>query len=125
MEPTNTEPEMKEPEAEGESAETQMETSVFGYIFNEIISSPMNMLLLLAIVYLMYKIFKGRRDAARERETPPTPLPKLKKRDMSLQELRQFDGSDPSGRILVAVNGKVFDVTRGKRFYGPGKPPPH
>ena len=23
-------------------------------------------------------------------------------------------------RVLLAVNGKVFDVTRGKDFYGPG-----
>merc|ERR1739842_136880 len=26
------------------------------------------------------------------------------------------------GSICVAVNGKIFDVTRGKRFYGPGGP---
>ena len=42
---------------------------------------------------------------------------------MTLQQLRQYDGvSDESGgRICVAVNGKIFDVTKGKRFYGPGE----
>jgi len=88
----------------------------------EIISSPVNLVLVLAIGFLIYKIFKAKHDAAVERDALSSPpLPKLKKVDMSLQELRKFDGTDSTGRILVAVNGKVFDVTRGKRFYGPGK----
>ena len=43
---------------------------------------------------------------------------------MSLTQLRSYDGesSASEGRICVAVNGKIFDVTRGKRFYGPGGP---
>jgi len=40
---------------------------------------------------------------------------------MTLSELREFDGLKNDGRILIAVNGKIFDVTRGKSFYGPGK----
>jgi len=48
-------------------------------------------------------------------------LPKMKKRDFTIQELREFDGTKGDGRILVAINGKVFDVTKGKHFYGPGK----
>lgn len=35
--------------------------------------------------------------------------------------LEKFNGeSDP--RVLLAVKGKVFDVTNGKSFYGPGGP---
>ncbi|KAG9312537.1 cytochrome b5-like heme/steroid binding domain-containing protein [Chiua virens] len=30
-----------------------------------------------------------------------------------------FDGKD-DGRILLAINGIVFDVTAGRNFYGPG-----
>lgn len=43
---------------------------------------------------------------------------------MILSELRKFDGVHPEGNgfILLAVNGKIFDVTRGKRFYGPEGP---
>merc|ERR1712137_338043 len=34
----------------------------------------------------------------------------------------EYNGTGPEGRVLVAVNGKIFDVTKGKRFYGPGGP---
>ena len=41
--------------------------------------------------------------------------------ELSVAELKQFDGSGPSGRLYVAVNGKVFDVTdKGSQFYGKG-----
>ena len=52
---------------------------------------------------------------------PPPPLPPLKKQDMTLIQLKQYDGTGEEGRVCVAVNGKVYDVTKGKRFYGPGK----
>ena len=51
---------------------------------------------------------------------PPPPLPRMKKKDMTLTELKKYDGSDPDGRVCVAVLGKIYDVTKGKRFYGPG-----
>lgn len=39
----------------------------------------------------------------------------------TLQTLAKYDGvKDP--RVLLAVKGKVFDVTPGKGFYGPGGP---
>ncbi|CAM8898712.1 unnamed protein product [Rhodiola kirilowii] len=39
---------------------------------------------------------------------------------LSAQQLRQFDGTDPSKPIYLAVKGRIFDVTSGKSFYGPG-----
>ena len=46
----------------------------------------------------------------------------MKKQDFNLKKLAELgSGTGPDGRVLVAVNGKVFDVTKGKRFYGPGK----
>merc|ERR1712137_1102792 len=39
-----------------------------------------------------------------------------------MEQLKQYNGNGPDGRVLVAVNGKIFDVTKGKRFYGPGGP---
>ncbi|XP_012547121.1 membrane-associated progesterone receptor component 2-like [Bombyx mandarina] len=52
---------------------------------------------------------------------PLKKLPKLRK-DMTAVELRQYDGTQEGGRVLMAVNGWIFDVTRGNRFYGPGGP---
>jgi len=44
-----------------------------------------------------------------------------KRRELSVAELKQFDGTGPSGKLYVAVNGKVFDVTdKGSQFYGKG-----
>lgn len=41
--------------------------------------------------------------------------------ELSLEELKQFDGTRPSGKLYVAVNGKIFDVTdKGSQFYGKG-----
>ncbi|KAK9279056.1 hypothetical protein L1049_012731 [Liquidambar formosana] len=40
--------------------------------------------------------------------------------ELTPQQLKQFDGSDPSKPIYVAVKGRIFDVTAGKSFYGPG-----
>eukprot|EP00049_Salpingoeca_infusionum_P010818 m.186611 g.186611 ORF g.186611 m.186611 type:complete len:138 (-) comp14758_c0_seq1:1305-1718(-) len=36
------------------------------------------------------------------------------------EQLAQYDGSDESKPILISVKGDVFDVTSGKKFYGPG-----
>ncbi|OBT62255.1 hypothetical protein VE03_08068 [Pseudogymnoascus sp. 23342-1-I1] len=35
-------------------------------------------------------------------------------------DLGQYDGSDPTKPIYLAVNGTIYDVTEGRRFYGPG-----
>mmetsp|Transcript_60481 Transcript_60481/g.142709 ORF Transcript_60481/g.142709 Transcript_60481/m.142709 type:complete len:218 (+) Transcript_60481:76-729(+) len=42
-------------------------------------------------------------------------------KEYTLEELRQYDGSDPDLPILLALKGSVFDVTSGKKFYHPGK----
>jgi len=84
----------------------------------ELVSSPINLALLGLCAFLMYKIVKNRR---RENSDPKHPeLPPMRKRDFTLEQLQEFDGQRKGGRILIAVNGKVFDVTRGSRFYGPG-----
>ena len=53
------------------------------------------------------------------------PLEPMKKRDFTPRQLKPFDGKvsedNPDGRILIGVLGKVYDMTKGKSFYGPGK----
>ncbi|MGH0129574.1 UNVERIFIED_CONTAM: hypothetical protein FKN15_039082 [Acipenser sinensis] len=98
------------------SEEEVVQTSVG--IFQEIYTSPLNLSLLCLCLFLLYKIIRGDKppDMGKEEEQ----LPKLKKKDFTLAELKEYDG-EKNPRILIAINGKVFDVTRGKKFYGPVK----
>ncbi|XP_063232045.1 membrane-associated progesterone receptor component 1-like [Bacillus rossius redtenbacheri] len=89
-------------------------------LFWGIFTSPVNIFLVGVIAVLAYKIIKSRQKVDEPSEPEPQ-LPKLRK-DFTVQELKKYDGTGPDGRVLVAVNGKVFDVTKGKRFYGPGGP---
>uniref|UniRef100_A0A8B9V521 Membrane-associated progesterone receptor component 1 n=1 Tax=Anas zonorhyncha TaxID=75864 RepID=A0A8B9V521_9AVES len=92
-----------------------------GGLLMEIVSSPLNLSLLGLCLFLLYQILRGDRPAVPAGEEDPPPLPKMKRRDFTLAQLRPYDGrSDP--RILMAVNGKVFDVTRARKFYGPEGP---
>ncbi|XP_072171270.1 membrane-associated progesterone receptor component 1-like [Diadema setosum] len=89
-------------------------------LMRELFLNPINLALLSVCGFLLYKIVRGNR-APPEPPQPPT-LPKMKRRDFQMSELKEYDGVKNDGRILIAVNGKVFDVTRGKRFYGPDGP---
>jgi membrane-associated progesterone receptor component len=40
--------------------------------------------------------------------------------ELTAAQLRAYDGSDPSKPIYLAIRGKVYDVTSGRSFYGPG-----
>ncbi|KAF5941085.1 hypothetical protein HYC85_022252 [Camellia sinensis] len=42
--------------------------------------------------------------------------------DVTEEELRAYDGSDPEKPLLMAIKGKIYDVSRSRMFYGPGGP---
>ncbi|KAH8303745.1 hypothetical protein KR018_011930, partial [Drosophila ironensis] len=92
-------------------------------LLSEILSSPMNVALLAIICFLVYKIVRDRTEvpSATFPKDTEAQLPKLR-RDFTVKELRQFDGNQSDGRVLIAVNGNIYDVSKGKRFYGPGGP---
>ncbi|KAG6483533.1 membrane steroid-binding protein 2-like [Zingiber officinale] len=50
---------------------------------------------------------------------PPEPV---QLGDISLEELRTYDGSDPKKPLLMAIKGVVYDVSIGRMLYGPGGP---
>ena len=87
--------------------------------FIKSLSSPLQILGLLIIVFIIRKLVQSK---FRKPPPPPRekPLEPIKKRDFTPQELLEYDGVKQQ-RVLLAVNFKVFDVTRGKDFYGPGK----
>ncbi|KAK3599988.1 hypothetical protein CHS0354_012642 [Potamilus streckersoni] len=102
-------------------AKTEEGSNIFYNILVELFTSPLNLGLLGICGFLLYKIISGRKSP--EPLPPKEPeLPKMKRQDMTLEQLREYDGKGKDGRILIAVNGKIFDVTLGKRFYGPGGP---
>ncbi|XP_053701644.1 membrane-associated progesterone receptor component 2 [Synchiropus splendidus] len=80
----------------------------------------LNLCLLAALAALLLAVYRrwGRRlgaDAALGAEA--SALPKMRRRDFSVEQLREYDGLQ-NPRILMAVNMKVFDVTSGRKFYG-------
>lgn len=85
----------------------------------EIVRSPVNLILVAVIALLVYKIVKSKTKVEEPVEEVKK-LPKLR-RDFTVEELKKYDGTGPDGRILIAVNGSVYDCTRGAKFYGPGK----
>lgn len=92
-----------------------------GGLLQEIFTSPLNLLLLGLCIFLLYKIVRGGGASGDNDDDEPPPLPRLKPRDFTPAELRRYDGvQDP--RILMAINRKVFDVTKGCKFYGPEGP---
>lgn len=95
--------------------------SSFSFLSTDDFDDPVSILVLVALIAVVsyWTFFSGREAEARQSEEPTyTPI---EKRDMTVAELLQYDGSDPSKPILFAVCGKIYDVTRGKDFYGPGE----
>ncbi|KAJ1357376.1 hypothetical protein KIN20_015512 [Parelaphostrongylus tenuis] len=74
------------------------------------------LLVLLVVLFWRWLRRRGEPDV-----TPPAPhnVPPLPKRDMTLEELRKYDGVHDE-HILFALNGTIYDVSRGRSFYGPG-----
>ncbi|XP_066528261.1 membrane-associated progesterone receptor component 2 isoform X2 [Hoplias malabaricus] len=75
------------------------------------------LLLALAACYAAYRRCTRRGGAGANASTEASPLPKMSRRDFTLEQLREYDG-EHNPRILIAVNMKVFDVTSGRKFYG-------
>jgi membrane-associated progesterone receptor component len=44
---------------------------------------------------------------------PPFPDP-VQVGEITLEQLRAYDGKDPAKSILIAIRGKVYDVSRGR-----------
>lgn len=77
----------------------------------------------IVIFYLMKKRDENAQKKEREKALAAAAKDneKVVEKPYSLKELREYDGSDENKPILLAVNYKVFDVTKGKDFYGKSK----
>lgn len=93
------------------------------FFVSGIVSSPLNVLLTAICIGLAYLIYKTAAQDKRDNKTRATKvLPPYPKGDMTLEELRKFDGRNEEGRVMLAVNREIYDVTLGWRFYGPEGP---
>ncbi|CAH0023054.1 unnamed protein product [Clonostachys rhizophaga] len=78
---------------------------------------PLNIALTGLLAYVAYMIFSRPSPSA---QLPPPP-PAVVFKTYTPHTLLPFNGEDGKP-IFFAVRGRVFDVSRGRNFYGPGGP---
>lgn len=74
------------------------------------------MILVSAVLYTVYTIFR-----APTRHELPKPPPPVVFRTYTPRTLLPLNGEN-GNPVYLAVRGRVFDVTSGRNFYGPGGP---
>ncbi|VAH04956.1 unnamed protein product [Triticum turgidum subsp. durum] len=94
---------------------------------------PGTVLAAVAAVAVVYKVASGllapppppprRWQEVADEALPPAPEP-VQVGEITADELRQYDGSDPEKPLLMAIKGQIYDVSqsRVRMFYGPGGP---
>lgn len=84
-------------------------------------------LVVVLIAYIITQYFKcrGCPFAKGSRAAAPKPImaSAVGSLRLTLAQLAEYDGKDPSKPLYIAVRGKIYDVSAGKTFYGPGTGP--
>lgn len=90
--------------------------------------SPATFFTALALVLAVYHVVSGLfgssdqpRPRALEEEMEPLPPP-VQLGEITEEELKLYDGSDPKKPLLMAIKGQIYDVSQSRMFYGPGGP---
>ncbi|KAL7944258.1 cytochrome b5 [Trichoderma barbatum] len=100
-----------------EYVEQRMNDEAAKEVVSASLVSPLNLLLLSIILYTAYSTFFVK--------SPPTQLPKppppVVFKTYNPHTLLPFNGENDAP-VFLAVRGRVFDVSRGRNFYGPGGP---
>ncbi|CAJ0941425.1 unnamed protein product, partial [Mesorhabditis belari] len=82
--------------------------------------SAWDFVLLSILAVLVYRWWKRQNTPDVERPVVPK-IPPTEMMDLTIEELLKYNGTtDP--HIFFALNGTIFDVTRGANFYGPDGP---
>ncbi|KAF7636887.1 Cytochrome b5 heme-binding domain-containing protein [Meloidogyne graminicola] len=78
--------------------------------------TAIDIVLLVLFIYVVYKLFFKKYEVIE----PPTQekVEPLEKRDMTIEQLKRYNGVDDE-HICFALLGNIYDVTKGKDFYGP------
>jgi membrane-associated progesterone receptor component len=87
-----------------------------GYVL-PLVSSPTNIILFIILLYVAYVRLRPKTT------TPPSVISDepLVFTYYNPVELSEYDGVK-NKRILMGIRGRVYDVTAGSNFYGPGGP---
>ncbi|KAL2550369.1 Membrane steroid-binding protein 2 [Forsythia ovata] len=82
----------------------------------------------LAVYYTLSSLFgssddghQHQRSRGIEEKIEPLPPP-VQLGEITDEELKQYDGSDPKKPLLMAIKGQIYDVSQSRMFYGPGGP---
>ena len=78
--------------------------------------TPINVVLLLLLAYTAWATFQPAKQPELPKEDPPIVF-----KTYTPRTLLPFNGENGQP-VFLAVRGRVFDVTRGRNFYGPGGP---
>ncbi|GAA5976092.1 hypothetical protein JCM11641_003279 [Rhodosporidiobolus odoratus] len=113
-------------------------SSVSSFLIATNLISPLNSSLLLLLFLCIYRLIPSPAIAPQPWEVPtthqageynwrPSPTEGVGRKcevwkQYTPTELAEFDGIKGDGTVLLAVRRKVYDVTAGKGFYGPGGP---
>lgn len=91
-------------------------------LIHDIWTSPINLILVILIIILLIKLFLLKRKPIHSSTPSPAPpqLPKMPKQDLTHEQLNIYNGINSNGRILTAIYGDIFDVSRRSDLYGPG-----
>ncbi|KAJ4955965.1 hypothetical protein NE237_012748 [Protea cynaroides] len=90
--------------------------------------SPATFFTVLALAFAFYYAISGffsspeaPRTRAPPEEVKPLPPP-VQLGEITEEELKVYDGSDPEKPLLMAIKGQIYDVSQSRMFYGPGGP---
>ncbi|KAJ9137515.1 Cytochrome b5 [Pleurostoma richardsiae] len=78
--------------------------------------TPLNALLLALLIYAVYAFFRPSPPPVLPKESPATVF-----RTFTPRTLLPYNGEN-GAPVYLAVRGRVFDVSAGRNFYGPGGP---
>ncbi|KAG2199740.1 hypothetical protein INT46_008681 [Mucor plumbeus] len=99
------------------STQRTMSTTI-NTLMKQLKENPVNWALVAILAYVVKSYATSSKPVIQEAKHPEVMIFK----NYTPLDLLPFDGLGKEGRILMAVNGSIYDVTRGRNFYGPGGP---